>query len=91
MFPAKMITKFDTTKIPSIAMNVLLISNLENRTGMKSPVTAIVNVKDETYNPEMAMDVAKCSDICDIMPIMLNGVLMPIVDNINMYNSTFGL
>jgi hypothetical protein len=48
-------------------------------------------VKDETYNPEMAMEVLKCSDICDIMPIMLKGVFMPIVESINMYSNIFGL
>ena len=77
--------------MPSIVMNVLLISNLENRIGINKPVTAIVNVKDDTYNPEMAIEVLKYSDICNIMPMMLNGVLMPIVDSINMYNNIFGL
>jgi hypothetical protein len=86
-----MITRLDTAKIPSIVMNVLLISNFENRIGINKPVTAIVNVKDETYNPEMAMEVLKCSDICDIMPIMLKGVFMPIVESINMYSNIFGL
>lgn len=86
-----MITRLDTAKIPSIVMNVLLISNFENRIGINKPVTAIVNVKDDTYNPEMAMEVLKYSEICNIMPMMLNGVLMPIVDSINMYNNIFGL
>ena len=91
MLPVKMITRLDTAKIPSIVMNVLLISNFENRIGINKPVTAIVNVKDDTYNPEMAIEVLKYSDICNIMPMMLNGVLMPIVDSINMYNNIFGL
>lgn len=86
-----MITRLDTTKMPSIVMKVLLISNFENRIGINNPVTAIVNVKDETYNPEMAMEVLKYSEICNIIPMMLNGVLMPIVDSINMYNNIFGL
>ena len=86
-----MITRLDTAKIPSIVMNVLLISNFENRIGINKPVTAIVNVKDDTYNPEMAIEVLKYSDICNIIPIMLNGVLMPIVDSIKMYNNIFGL
>ena len=86
-----MITRLDTAKIPSIVMNVLLISNFENRIGINKPVTAIVNVKDDTYNPEMAMEVLKYSEICNIMPMMLNGVLMPIVDSIKMYNNIFGL
>ena len=86
-----MITRLDTAKMPSIVMNVLLISNFENRIGINKPVTAIVNVKDDTYNPEMAIEVLKYSDICNIMPMMLNGVLMPIVDSINMYNNIFGL
>lgn len=71
-----MITRLDTAKIPSIVMNVLLISNFENRIGINKPVTAIVNVKDDTYNPEMAIEVLKYSDICNIMPMMLNGVLL---------------
>jgi hypothetical protein len=87
----KIITKLETAKIPRIAMNVLLISNLENRTGMNSPVTAIVNVNDDTYNPEMAMEVLKYSDICDMIPIMLKGVFMPIVESISMYSNIFGL
>lgn len=91
MLSVKMITRLDTAKIPSIVMNVLLISNLENRIGINKPVTAIVNVKDDTYNPEMAIQVLKYSDICNIIPMMLNGVLMPIVDSINMYNNIFGL
>lgn len=91
MLSVKMITRLDTAKIPSIVMNVLLISNFENRIGINKPVTAIVNVKDDTYNPEMAMEVLKYSDICNIIPIMLNGVLMPIVDSIKMYNNIFGL
>ena len=86
-----MITRLDTAKIPSIVMNVLLISNFENRIGINKPVTAIVNVKDDTYNPEMAIEVLKYSDICNIIPMMLNGVLIPIVDSINMYNNIFGL
>ena len=86
-----MITRLDTAKIPSIVMNVLLISNFENRIGINKPVTAIVNVKDDTYNPEMAMEVLKYSEICNIIPMMLNGVLMPIVDSIKMYNNIFGL
>ena len=77
--------------MPSIVINVFLISNFENRTGINKPVIAIVNVKDDTYNPEIAIEVLKYSDICDIIPIMLNGVFMPIVDNIKMYNNTFGL
>ena len=91
MLSVKMITRLDTAKIPSIVMNVLLISNFENRIGINKPVTAIVNVKDDTYNPEMAIEVLKYSDICNIIPIMLNGVLMPIVDSIKMYNNIFGL
>ena len=91
MLSVKMITRLDTAKIPSIVMNVLLISNFENRIGINKPVTAIVNVKDDTYNPEMAMEVLKYSEICNIMPMMLNGVLMPIVDSIKMYNNIFGL
>ena len=83
--------KFDTAKMPRIVMNVFLISNFEKITGINNPAIAIVNVKDDTYNPETAMDVLKYSEICDIIPMMLNGVLIPFVDNIKMYNNTFGL
>ena len=83
--------KFDRAKMPSIEMNVFLISNFEKITGMNRPVMAIVNVKDDTYNPEMAIEVWKYSDICNIMPMILNGVFIPIVDSINMYNNSFGL
>ena len=91
MLCVKIITKLDTAKIPSIVMNVLLISNFEKNIGINNPVIAIVNVKEDTNNPEIAMDVLKYSDICDIMPIILNGVFIPIVDSINMYNNIFGL
>ena len=73
---------FETAKIPSIVMNVFLISYFEKKIGINNPVMAIVNVKDDTYNPETAMEVLKYSDICDMMPMILNGVLIPIVDNI---------
>ena len=76
--------KFEIAKIPSIVMNVFLISYFEKKIGINNPVMAIVNVKDDTYNPEIAMEVLKYSDICDIIPIMLNGVLIAIVDNIKM-------
>lgn len=82
---------FEIAKIPSIAMNVFLISYFEKKIGMNNPVTAIVNVNEDTYNPEIAIEVLKYSEICDIIPIMLNGVLMPIVDNIKIYSNTFGL
>ena len=91
MLSVKTSMMLDTAKIPSIAMNVLLISCFEKNIGMNKPVMAIVNVKDDTYNPEIAMEVLKYSDICDIIPIMLNGVLMAIVDSIKMYNNIFGL
>ena len=82
---------FETAKIPSIVMNVFLISYFEKKIGINNPVMAIVNVKDDTYNPEIAMEVLKYSDICDIIPIMLNGVLIAIVDNIKMQSNIFGL
>ena len=82
---------FETAKIPSIVMNVFLISYFEKKIGINNPVMAIVNVKDDTYNPEIAMEVLKYSDICDIIPMMLNGVLIAIVDSIKMYSNTFGL
>lgn len=82
MLSVNMIMKFDMAKMPRIEMNVFLISNLENRIGINNPVMAIVNVKDDTYNPEIAMEVLKYCDICDMMPMILNGVFMPIVDSI---------
>ena len=91
MLSVKMTIKFDMAKIPRIAMNVFLISNFEKKIGINNPVIAIVNVKDETYNPEIAMEILKYSDICDIIPMILNGVLMAIVDNIKMYSNIFGL
>ncbi|MBP5785329.1 MAG: hypothetical protein J6W16_07085, partial [Methanobrevibacter sp.] len=57
-------------------------SNFENKSGINRPDMAIVNVNELTYNPEIAMDVLKYSEICEIIPIMLKGVLMPNVDSI---------
>ena len=91
MLCVKTIIMFDRAKILKIVMNVFLISYFENRIGINNPVMAIVNVKEDTYNPEIAIDILKYSDICDIIPIMLNGVLIAIVDNIKMYSNTFGL
>ena len=89
MLCVKTIIMFDRAKILKIVMNVFLISYFENRIGINNPVMAIVNVKEDTYNPEIAIDILKYSDICDIIPIMLNGVLIAIVDNIKMYRNTF--
>ena len=91
MLFVKTITIFDKAKIPSIEMNVFLISYFEKKIGMNKPVIAIVNVKDDTYNPEMAIEVLKYSEICDIIPMILNGVFIPIVDSIKMYNNILGL
>ena len=84
MLFVNIIMKFEIAKIPSIVTNIFLISYFEKKIGINKPVMAIVNVKDDTYNPEIAMEVLKYSDICDIMPMMLNGVLIAIVDNIKM-------
>ena len=78
-------------KTANMDKNVFFRLNLENRLGMNSPHTAIVNVKELTYSPDTATVVLKYSLICLIIPTMLNGVLMPIVDSINMYKSIFGL
>ena len=59
MLFVKTITIFDTAKTPSIVMKVFLRSYFEKNNGMKSPVTAIVNVNELTYNPDIAIDVLK--------------------------------
>lgn len=79
-----MMIMFDRANTASIEMKVFFLSYFEKRIGMNNPVMAIVNVNELTYNPEIAMDVLKYSEICDIIPIMLNGVFIPIVDNIKM-------
>ena len=82
MLFVKIITMFEIAKTDRIETNVVFLSNLENNSGMNRPVTAIVNVNELTYNPEIAIVVWKYSDICEIIPIMLKGVLMPNVDSI---------
>jgi len=91
MLLVKIITMFAIAKTDRIETNVLFRSNFENRIGMNSPVIAIVNVNELTYNPETAIDVLKYSEICEMIPIMLNGVLMPNVDSIKMYRRIFEL
>jgi hypothetical protein len=82
---------FATAKTDRIETNVLFLSNLENRIGMNRPVIAIVKVNELTYNPETAIDVLKYSEICEMIPMMLKGVLIPSVDSIRIYKSIFGL
>ncbi len=79
-----MIIMFDSAKIPSIVMNVVFRSYFEKRIGMKRPETAIVKVNELTYNLDIAIDVLKYLEIWEIIPMMLNGVFMPIVDSIKM-------
>lgn len=79
-----MMIMFDSANTASIEMKVFFLSYFEKRIGMNNPVMAIVNVNELTYNPEIDMDVLKYSEICDIIPIMHNGVFIPIVDNIKM-------
>jgi len=74
-----------------IETNVVFLLNFENKTGMNKPVTAIVNVNELTYKPDIAIDVEKYSEICEIIPIILKGVFIPKVDNIKTYKSIFGL
>lgn len=87
----KIIIRFDTANIDKMKMKVFFLLNLENNIGTNRPHIAIANVNELTYNPEMAMDVEKYSDICDIMPTMLNGVLISRVDRVKIYRSIFGL
>lgn len=84
MLLVNMITMFDSAKIPSIVMNVVFRSYFEKIIGINRPETAIVKVNELTYNPDIAIDVLKYSEIWEIIPMMLNGVFMPIVDSIKM-------
>ena len=72
-----MIIKLETAKIDKILTNVVFLSNLEKIIGVNNPQIAMVNVNELTYNPEIAMDVLKNCEISEIIPMMLNGVLMP--------------
>ena len=72
-----MIIKLDTAKIDKILINVVFLSNLEKIIGVNNPKIAMVNVNELTYNPEIAMDVLKNCEISEIIPMILNGVLMP--------------
>lgn len=87
----KIMIKLDTAKMPNINANVFFLSYFENNMGMKSPLTAIVNVNELIYKPEMEIDVLKYSEICEIIPMMLRGVFIPKVDSIKIYKSSFGL
>lgn len=89
--PVKIITRSAIEKIDRIETKVVFLSNFENKTGTKRPVTAIVNVNELTYKPDIAIEVLKYSDICEIIPIILKGVFIPNVDNIKIYKSIFGL
>jgi hypothetical protein len=71
-------------KTPKIETNVVFLSNFEKNIGINNPQTAIVNVNELTYKPETAIDVLNCVEICEIMPTILNGVLIPRVANIKM-------
>ena len=87
----KIMIKLDTAKMPNINANVFFLSYFENKMGMNSPLTAIVNVNELIYKPEMEIDVLKYSEICEIIPMMLRGVFIPKVDSIKIYKSSFGL
>ena len=83
MLFVKIITMFDRAKTAKMETNVFFLSIFENRSGMNNPEIAIVKVNELTYKPEIAIEVLKYSDICEIIPIILKGVLIPKVDNIN--------
>ena len=87
----KISTAFDIAKTTRMLTNVFFRSYLEKKSGMNRPEIAIVKVNELTYSPEIAMDALKYSDIVDIIPIILNGVLIPKVDSIKIYRSVFGL
>ena len=87
----KIMIKLDIAKTPNIKANVFFLSYFENKMGMNSPLTAIVNVNELIYKPEMEIDVLKYSEICEIIPMMLRGVFIPKVDSIKIYKSSFGL
>ena len=72
------------TGTPKIETNVVFLSNFEKNIGINNPQTAIVNVNELTYKPETAIDVLNWCEICEIMPTILNGVLIPRVANIKM-------
>ena len=84
-------TRFATAKTLKIETNVVFLLSFEKKTGMNRPVTAIVNVNELTYRPDIAMEVPKYSEISEIIPMILKGVFIPKVDNIKMYRSIFGL
>ena len=48
MLFVNMITIFDIANTVKMLMNVLFLSNLENKTGMNNPQIAIVNVNELT-------------------------------------------
>ena len=73
----KIITIFEIAKIDNTVRNVVFLSNFENIFGMNRPKIAIENVNELTYNPETEMDVLKNCEISEIIPMILNGVLMP--------------
>ncbi len=50
---------FDIANTVKMDMKVLLLSYFENKIGVNNPQIAIVNVKELTYSPEMAIDVLK--------------------------------
>ena len=91
MLFVNMITIFDIANTVKMLMNVLFLSNPENKTGMNNPHIAIVNVNELTYSPEIAIDVLKYLAICEMIPTILNGVFIPSVEIIRMYKSILGL
>lgn len=77
MLSVNIITMFEMANIVRIDMKVVFRSKRENNDGVISPKIAIVNVNELTYKPDRAMVVLKYCEICDIIPIILNGVLIP--------------
>ena len=77
--------------MPRTVRKVVFLSNLEKRIGINNPHIAIVNVNELTYNPETEIEVLKCVEICEIIPTILNGVLIPSVANTKIYSKSLGL
>ena len=90
-FSVKIMIILAIAKTLKIEMNVFLRLNLENKLGINNPQIAIVNVNELTYNPATAILTLKYSEISFMIPTILKGVFIPIVANIKIYSSIFGL
>lgn len=79
MLFVNIIMTLDIANIPKMKMNVFLRSYFENITGTNNPQMAIVKVNELTYSPDIEIVVLKYCEICDIIPIILNGVFIPMM------------